>query len=275
MMAQRTHTALRDSTRQDDHETIYFAYGSNLSFDQMAARCPKSRFVGCARLNNYRFQINERGFANIVESRCPWHYVEGLCYLLSQRDEEALDRSEGVPTAYRKEEMEVDFLGGSSDYIGKNVVDIVCRRPPMPPGIPSRGPGRHLENAESNGRGDEQEQRTERDATKHRRTSSVPVGTKKTENIRQGGNTWRVKVYLSTNHVRDGLPWDEYISRMEMGLREAEIQGLSSEYIKDVRPWLEKGRGQRPANPRTSSSKTHKTSKRLRIDFERSETNDR
>ncbi|KAF3092116.1 hypothetical protein TWF102_008525 [Orbilia oligospora] len=84
-------------------ETLYFAYGSNLSFEQMARRCPQSRYVGRARLHGYQFQINERGYANVVER--PGLFVEGLCYRLHPEDEARLDRAEGVPTAKEGEEV--------------------------------------------------------------------------------------------------------------------------------------------------------------------------
>ncbi|KAF3240458.1 hypothetical protein TWF128_011290 [Orbilia oligospora] len=85
-------------------ETLYFAYGSNLSFEQMARRCPQSRYVGRARLHGYQFQINERGYANVVER--PGLFVEGLCYRLHPEDEARLDRAEGVPTAQRDQSKE-------------------------------------------------------------------------------------------------------------------------------------------------------------------------
>ncbi|KAF3226249.1 hypothetical protein TWF106_000743 [Orbilia oligospora] len=147
-------------------ETLYFAYGSNLSFEQMARRCPQSRYVGRARLHGYQFQINERGFANVVERL--GLFVEGLCYRLHPEDEVRLDRAEGVPTA----------------------------------------------------------QNRQRD---HRK-----------------GEEALAMVYLSTRHVTPGLPWDEYIIRMEQGLEQALRLGVSSDYIEnEVRPALRTGKGDR------------------------------
>ncbi len=105
--------------------TLYFAYGSNLSFHQMAKRCPESRFVGRARLHGYMFQINQRGFANIVKSSDPRLFVDGLCYLLKTNDERSLDRSEGVPTAYTKEMLEVEFFSAAPHLVGRDVKEIV------------------------------------------------------------------------------------------------------------------------------------------------------
>jgi hypothetical protein len=35
---------------------------------QMVKRCPSARYLGVANLPGYRWQINERGYANIVEA---------------------------------------------------------------------------------------------------------------------------------------------------------------------------------------------------------------
>ncbi len=95
--------------------TFYFGYGSNLSLSQMDRRCPASRYVGVGRLSNYRWIINERGYANIVESTIATtethapDVVYGLIYLLTPEDEARLDVNEGVPDAYTKEMMTVEF----------------------------------------------------------------------------------------------------------------------------------------------------------------------
>ncbi|KAF8533767.1 hypothetical protein BDD12DRAFT_945227 [Trichophaea hybrida] len=90
-------------------QTLYFGYGSNLWLEQMARRCPESRFVGRAVLHNFRWQINQRGYANVVPD--PENVIEGLCYLLSRSDEVTLDRAEGVPISYEKIYREVEFFG--------------------------------------------------------------------------------------------------------------------------------------------------------------------
>jgi hypothetical protein len=50
-------------------QTLYFGYGSNLWLHQMQLRCPTSQYLGVARLPNYRWIINDRGYANVVERR--------------------------------------------------------------------------------------------------------------------------------------------------------------------------------------------------------------
>ncbi len=46
--------------------TLYFAYESNMHVGQMALRCPASRPLGRAWLDDWRFRINKRGTATIV-----------------------------------------------------------------------------------------------------------------------------------------------------------------------------------------------------------------
>lgn len=91
-------------------QTLYLGYGSNLWLHQMALRCPNSTYLGVARLNDYRWIIYSRGYANVVSSRPRNNdVVYGLAYSLTPNDEARLDVNEGVPVAYTKETLEVDF----------------------------------------------------------------------------------------------------------------------------------------------------------------------
>lgn len=91
-----------------EDDSLYFAYGSNLHVTQMANRCPVSIFKGKGVLSGYRWQINERGVANVVRSS--GDSVEGLIYLVNRKDERSLDRSEGVARGfYQKHLLTVTF----------------------------------------------------------------------------------------------------------------------------------------------------------------------
>ena len=96
--------------------TTYFGYGSNLWQHQMTTRCPTSTYLGVARLPHYTWQINTRGYANVVSapSSSPNYSdsVYGLVYGLPPLDEQQLDRNEGVPVAYTKEWIKCDFWPG-------------------------------------------------------------------------------------------------------------------------------------------------------------------
>lgn len=79
---------------------LYFAYGSNLDPRQMRRRCPSSRFVCPARLDDYRlaFSLRSRkrrcGVANVLAE--PGAAVWGAVYRINHpRDIEVLDAAEG------------------------------------------------------------------------------------------------------------------------------------------------------------------------------------
>jgi len=87
----------------------YFGYGSNLWLDQMSRRCPSSPFTGVGRLRGYQWIINARGYANITKTNSSADEVWGLIYELTPEDEERLDINEGVPEAYEKRIINVEF----------------------------------------------------------------------------------------------------------------------------------------------------------------------
>ncbi len=90
----------------------YFAYGSNLSVRQMQLRCPGHQRVGVGVLRGHRWIISSHGYANVVPS--PPDAVWGVVYDLTEADEQALDRYEGVADGlYRKETLPVEINGAS------------------------------------------------------------------------------------------------------------------------------------------------------------------
>jgi gamma-glutamylcyclotransferase (GGCT)/AIG2-like uncharacterized protein YtfP len=82
----------------------YFAYGSNMNWQQMKRRCPSSRFVCVARLPDYRFGITRHsrlrdcGTANIYPAN--GEEVWGIIYEVSDADLTVLDSFED---GYRRE----------------------------------------------------------------------------------------------------------------------------------------------------------------------------
>jgi gamma-glutamylcyclotransferase len=94
-------------------QTLYFGYGSNLWLKQMSLRCPDSPYAGIAVLRDWRWVINERGYANVVPST--GDLVIGLVYNLAQKDEQRLDRNEGVPLDYVKKMLKADVTWVNGD----------------------------------------------------------------------------------------------------------------------------------------------------------------
>lgn len=81
----------------------YIAYGSNLSEEQMARRCPTATIVGTAILKGWRLLFD--GPASI--ERKQGYQVPVLIWDIQPEDERSLDRYEGYPSYYRKEMLKV------------------------------------------------------------------------------------------------------------------------------------------------------------------------
>lgn len=77
---------------------LYFAYGSNMSMEQMMMRCPTARAVATAQLRGWR--LCERKYADI--ERKPGERVDGVLYSMRPADFRALDRYEGRPRVYER-----------------------------------------------------------------------------------------------------------------------------------------------------------------------------
>lgn len=89
-------------------EYLYFAYGSNLNLEQMQLRCPESRAVSPAVLRGWK--LVERCYADVekADNKC----VNGALYVISKTDLAALDRYEGYPDFYTREEVQVTDQAG-------------------------------------------------------------------------------------------------------------------------------------------------------------------
>src|SRR5579871_7047532 len=77
---------------------LYFSYGSNMSAAAMAARCPRSKPVGLARLERHRLAVMREGWLTAI--RAVRGSVHGVLWDLALADVPALDRYEGP--LYRK-----------------------------------------------------------------------------------------------------------------------------------------------------------------------------
>ncbi len=82
----------------------YIAYGSNLSVEQMAFRCPDAKAVGSGFLHGWRLLF--KGCATIEPD--PERDVPVLIWEISEQDEENLDWYEGFPDFYYKKNLEVE-----------------------------------------------------------------------------------------------------------------------------------------------------------------------
>ena len=96
----------------------YIAYGSNLSIQQMLHRCPDAIYIGYAIVPGYQL-VFRRTYLTIEPKKNS--SVPVLVWQISDADERSLDRYEGCPTFYRKEQMSVEVL----DFINGNPIATV------------------------------------------------------------------------------------------------------------------------------------------------------
>lgn len=97
---------------------LYLAYGSNLSKQQMLARCPRSLPLAAATIRGWQLNFfglgTERwgpgGVASLVPAAGATAY--GALYELTAADELRLDGFEGVPDHYSKHEDFARYLSG-------------------------------------------------------------------------------------------------------------------------------------------------------------------
>ena len=85
----------------------YLAYGSNLNKKQMKTRCPDAVPVGSCVVNDYELVF--RGVATIEPK--PGASVQCGIWKISTDDERSLDRYEGYPRLYVKQDFRVTVKG--------------------------------------------------------------------------------------------------------------------------------------------------------------------
>ena len=106
----------------------YFGYGSNLSKEQMAIRCPESKYYASGTLSGYSWLINARGYASITPSES--EFVLGEVFTLSQQDIDYLDIYESVEEGmYLKSNLSIETSKGTIDCL----VYIACDNTPGTP----------------------------------------------------------------------------------------------------------------------------------------------
>jgi len=88
---------------------LYFAYGSNMNHSQMLSRCPDSKFLQSAYIEEYALvydgysKTRNGPVANIVEELDS--KVWGGLFEISDKDLRSLDRCEGYPRVYQRETL--------------------------------------------------------------------------------------------------------------------------------------------------------------------------
>lgn len=110
---------------------LYFAYGSNINLEQMAHRCPDAQIVGPVTLENYELRFRGSGFATVTPKK--GSVVHGLLWKLTPESERALDRYEGYPRHYTKEQVSVRTADGAAVSVMAYIMaEPMCRQPALP-----------------------------------------------------------------------------------------------------------------------------------------------
>ena len=206
--------------------SLYFAYGSNLSPTQMAKRCPgSSPPVALALLRGYSWLINQRGYANVVhtgqaahmsntasglpktEDQASSYYMNntwGLLYELSPQDETLLDGYEGVD------------LGAAPIHTTPTSAD------------PSAQPDTFLDWRE-----DKTLQGWEQGHGAYAKRY-LPVEILQWYRAPSSIQTTIALVYVDELRVEESAAKTEYVGRMNRALREAGELGLPEEWVRRV-----------------------------------------
>jgi gamma-glutamylcyclotransferase len=246
-------------------ESLYFAYGSNLQLAQMAQRCPESRYMGIAYLHGYKFQINQRGYANVIPSSDD--VVAGLCYLLSAGDEARLDVNEGVRFgAYEKEFLDVEIFLPGAAVVGRRVSEIIEHglvrgsvgggREEAPVIPKPRTPGDQMSSASIDFGYNSEGMRKEIGLEPLALVSDLqipvtdeqapPTGQQRIQNIpgvTPRGETLQALVYISRQYTTEGSPRDEYVDRMNLGIKDGLMLGVTEEHVeKYLRKYIPLGK---------------------------------
>lgn len=107
----------------------YFAYRSNMDYDQMIERCPNAKYYGIGFLQDYKlgFTRNSKKWdgpvADILVS--PGETVWGVIYTISEEDLTSLDKHEGHPAIYKRKRENIMIYKGPIVEINDDADNIV------------------------------------------------------------------------------------------------------------------------------------------------------
>jgi gamma-glutamylcyclotransferase (GGCT)/AIG2-like uncharacterized protein YtfP len=114
----------------------YFAYGSNMNYEQMKKRCPDSRFLKRAYIEDYQFiydgtsTIWHNPVGNIIPNK--GKIVWGGLFEINKKDLVTLDKYENYPESYHRKIFE------AVDDNGRILKAIVYFRSDQVQGIPTQ-----------------------------------------------------------------------------------------------------------------------------------------
>ena len=85
---------------------FYFAYGSNMSVEQMEVRCPGAKFIDVGKIEGYEllFKGSMTGSYATIEKKTG-AFVPVWIWTITPANEHSLDRYEGCPNFYYKTQI--------------------------------------------------------------------------------------------------------------------------------------------------------------------------
>ncbi len=97
---------------------LYFAYGSNLSFQRIFHRTPSARFIEVAKLFNHELvfhkaSIDGSGKCDVIETSNEDSYAIGVVYEISSQDKPKLDYYEELGVGYKEKSITVTSNKGN------------------------------------------------------------------------------------------------------------------------------------------------------------------
>ena len=121
-----------------NNKRYYIAYGSNLHINQMRFRCPGARIIGTAELDGWEllFKGSMTGSYLTIEKK-EGSKVPVAVWEVNEHDEMSLDRYEGFPTFYYKQELTIPIKGIRTGKIRKRKVFVYIMHEERPIGLPT------------------------------------------------------------------------------------------------------------------------------------------
>ncbi|KAL7795790.1 hypothetical protein V8C37DRAFT_373451 [Trichoderma ceciliae] len=205
-------------TDENRSEILYFAYGSNLSTEQMRQRCPFSTAVGLGKITGWRWIINRRGYANIV-SEGGEGGGEDVEMDEEDGEEDDDDEEEEEKVGGEKRKIRMEDTGSEEGKVYGMLYLLPVEdeeRLDRYEGVPWAYEKVHLE-ADW--------------------VSSTKVMKKDEygEDVEEELTPVKVLAYVDRKRTREGKPKEEYVARMERGIQDAvQNWGLSEEYADRV-----------------------------------------
>lgn len=103
----------RDAILIPMQETLYFAYGSNMSTRRLRCRVPSARVVDVAMLAGHRLAWHKKGADGSgkcdIPAADPDSLVHGVLYAIDSAHKPRLDRAEGLGTGYEQKFVDLQF----------------------------------------------------------------------------------------------------------------------------------------------------------------------